>query len=680
MKVLQVLFDMKNKNIESFKEMYNDTIFFKTIVIDINDNKINKVDTDEYDYIIFSNPNFTMDNSTLVNTLEKMKIEKKPIAQFTLRDTNYIIDYKFNLKNYRDIFSSCIVESKFCDSNDLLEVYFYVKKNLQNNNFTLVQSNYIGRDLKNNWYKEDLIHLLIKMLKYTEYNDLKKVFESDVEIVKFLDFIIDNRVFEKLINKSTQHDLLKSINNSFNKFYLLRRREYTPIYLFYTLVMKSYYDEALNSLSLYRSRRYWYHIYNKYSSEFLDREENIKNTEAWKKTQGFRDFRIKLKKDRYKIEKFVMVQLSRILKIFNKKQIWLLSERVNSASDNTYYLFEYLINNRSDIKPYYLIDKTATKPIKKLEKLGNIIYLGSLKHKLFMLYADKYITSFTFEETMTPYDSKLYKELYKKEIRSKQTISIQHGMIIHNISPYLSKNYYNIDYITANSVYEKEIIKETLGYKDEEILITGMARHDNLIENSTKNNEILFMPTWQRGLQNLNENQFIETEYFKKIYELVNDDSINAYLKSNQLKMCVLMHPQFEKFSGHFENNNNLIKYVKTSEVEIPELISNSLFLITDFSSVAVDFLFQKKNVVFYQYNKYASHHVPSKQIEYSDIGEIVSNLDEMLKSLEKIKENNYNLLQKYNESYLKLFEIKSNIRENIVEQFNNLKGDKYGK
>ncbi|RIL19771.1 hypothetical protein BUY99_11725, partial [Staphylococcus gallinarum] len=49
------------------------------------------------------------------------------------------------------------------------------------------------------------------------------------------------------------------------------------------------------------------------------------------------------------------------------------------------------------------------------------------------------------------------------------------------------------------------------------------------------------------------------------------------------------------------------------SDIEIPNMIAKSKFLITDFSSVAVDFLFQQKNVIFYQYNKYVSHHVPSK-------------------------------------------------------------------
>ncbi|WP_058612723.1 CDP-glycerol glycerophosphotransferase family protein [Mammaliicoccus sciuri] len=437
--------------------------------------------------------------------------------------------------------------------------------------------------------------------------------------------------------------------------------------------MKSYFDEALQALTLYRSRRYWYNSNEKYSNEFNGEEINIRDTKAWKKTQKLRDTRINLKSSYYKVEKGILKKISSLLKLFNKQQIWLLSERRNSASDNTFYLFKYLMENDQKVKPYYLIEKNANEPIKKLKKYGNIVYFGSFKHKLFMLLADKFVTSFTFEETMAPFNAEQYKEIYANELNKKKIISIQHGMIIHNISPYLSKHQYRTDYITANSIYEKAIIKDTLGFKDEEILITGMARHDNLLINSRKTNQILFMPTWQRGLQNLSEAQFIETEYFKKIHELVNNTEVHNYLLKNRLKMYVLMHPQFEKFAGHFVNNNKLIKYVSTTEVEIPDLIANSLFLLTDFSSVAVDFLFQKKNVIFYQYNKYASHHVPSKQIEYSDIGTIVVSLEEMLDSLQEIESNNFDLLPKYLDSYEKLFEVKTNIRERIVENIKNL-------
>ncbi|MEX6012891.1 hypothetical protein [Mammaliicoccus sciuri] len=39
MKVLQVLFDLKNKNIDSFNERFNDQTFYQTIVLDVSNEK-----------------------------------------------------------------------------------------------------------------------------------------------------------------------------------------------------------------------------------------------------------------------------------------------------------------------------------------------------------------------------------------------------------------------------------------------------------------------------------------------------------------------------------------------------------------------------------------------------------------------------------------------------------------
>ncbi|MCD8893273.1 CDP-glycerol glycerophosphotransferase family protein [Mammaliicoccus sciuri] len=676
MKVLQVLFDLKNKNIDSFNERLNDQTFYQTIVLDVSNDQDINIDTNEFDYILFSNPNFTCDGNNFINTLKKMEVEQKQIAQYTLMNKENTIDYQYNSGNYRDLFSSCIVDTRLFNTHDLLEIFFAAKKSTLNQNMLIVESNYIGRNTKNIEYREDLINLMIKLLDYTTYEELQKIFESESELINFLDLMIDNKIFEKALAKKIKLALLKRIRTRFSEFDLLTSKEHTPLYLIYSLTMKSYYEEAIQALTLYRSEKYWRETYEKYAYELGFEDDNVRETDAWKKTQRLRDVRINLKTKYYKVEKTVLKNISNVLKLFNKQQVWLLSERRNSASDNTFYLFKYLMENDKKVRPYYLIEKNAGEPIKKLKKLkkyGNIVYFGSLKHKLYMLLADKFVTSFTFEETMTPFNAEQYKEIYANELNKKKIISIQHGMIIHNISPYLSKHQYRTDYITANSIYEKAIIKDTLGFKDDEILITGMARHDNLLINSKRTNQILFMPTWQRGLQNLSESQFLETEYFKKIHELVNDTRIINYLKENRLKICVLMHPQFEKFSKHFKNDNELIKYVSTTEVEIPDLIANSVFLITDFSSVAVDFLFQKKNVIFYQYNKYASHHVPSKQIEYSDIGTIVVNLEEMLDSLQEIEKHNYDLLPNFIDSYEKLFEVKTNIRETIVENIKNL-------
>lgn len=675
MKILLVIFKMRNMNKKNFELLTNSDFFQDVVIIDSNSINLTNVNVSNYDFVLFANPNFSIRKTEIELGISELEKSRVNIIQWSLRDINYIESNRYTYQNYREIFSTILIPTKNLVNEIELDSYFknttFIKKK------AYISSKYIGNDLKNKNYKKDLIDFTIAFLRFNSFDDIKNTFESEIDLIQFLDFVIDNQVFEKLINKDKQIKIMHLINNKFKKFNDLRRRENTSLYLFYGLINSEYYEEALTSLMLYRSRRYWYHVEQDMRKELKNSVYDVRSTVAWKKTQKFRNGRLKTRDFYYMIEKHILKFLSEIYKLVSKKQIWLISERRDSASDNSYFLFEYLSKKNNSIKPYYVIDENAKQARKKVEILGNTLMFGSLKHKLFMLIAKKYITSFTVEETMLPFDSFLYKKIYKKELLEKKIISIQHGMIIHNISPYLSKENYLIDYITANSVYEKDIIKDSLGYKDEEVLITGMSRHDNLINKSVKineTNEILFMPTWQRGLQNLTTSQFLDSNYYQKISEMLNNADFIKYLKTNNLRLNVLMHPQFEKYVQYLKSKTKEISFLSIDKVEIPEMIATSKFLITDFSSVAVDFLFQQKNVIFYQYNKYASHHVPSKQIKYSDIGQIVNDLNELVDALEEIKINEFKLLEKYQTSYEKLFEVKENICEKTINTINDLK------
>ncbi|QQT17443.1 CDP-glycerol glycerophosphotransferase family protein [Staphylococcus equorum] len=675
MEILLILFKTKNMNKNNFEKLANSSFFSDVIIIDEEFDRFTYQIEKSYDFVLFANPNFEIKVEQVSNGMKKIKNSSVNVVQWTLRDVDSIKNNRYSFANYRDLFSPVLINLDSQISQISLQDYFnaisYIKEKAYIGTF------YIGRDLRNKIYKEDLTNLTIALLNYSSEKSFLSIFQTETDLINFFDFIIDNQVFEKIISKDQQLKLLKLMNLKLKNIKGLQLKEKTNLHLVYRLIFEKYYDEALAALILFRSRRYWYHTLNRMKSILGDIDFDISQMEAWKKTQKLRNARIRMNEFVLYTEKFLLKCTANILHPFMNKQIWLITERKDSASDNSYFLFEYVNKNRRDIKTYYILEKNAEKAKNKVKQVGKVVNFSSIKHKLLMLLADKYITSFTIEETLLPYDTSVYKKIYKKELLKKIIISIQHGMIIHNISPYLSKSQYSIDYITANSQYEKDIIVETLGYNNDDVLITGMSRHDNLLDKSVATQytkEVLFMPTWQRGLQNLTVSQFLESNFYKKIYSLLNNERLIQFLKREQLHLNVLMHPQFEKYVQYLKSNKEEITFLSMSDVEIPNMIAKSKFLITDFSSVAVDFLFQQKNVVFYQYNKYVSHHVPSKQIKYSDIGQIVTDLVELESALNNLRNNDYNLLPQYKNSYEKLFEVKENVRKNTVNTIMNLK------
>lgn len=682
MKILQI-----DLNIKKTDENAND---FQNIIKNERDTsqidpfkEINrKINTRDYDYVYFRNPAYLVEKDTILKTAEKLRENKIQNAEFTFREVDQVDLSVLTTFNYKGLLSSSLIEVK--DRQDIIFGDTFYKTKFEKKPKIYIQAHYAEQPLLSESSKlhidleklepYEVIHAINVLIETNYIYELKsngKINMSDNEILKNIHSLISSDEFVKDIGKDIQYQVLVKIEQLLN---IVDLEENIENKLFFELVKKGYFDEALKEVAIFKSYSYWNNIEkdieNKYSVEFVD----IRNSIAWKKTQKFRDFRINLKKKKYQIERHILEMIAKVN--FRKdKEIWLISERTNTASDNSYFLYKYLKEKQKEVDVYYLIDKKAHKAIDKLEPLGrkSIIYLSTLKHKLMMIKADKLITSFTIEETMMPYNTKNYLEIYSDILERKDVVSIQHGMIINNVSPYLSKNSYWVDYITVNNKYEKDIIMNTLGFKDDEVFITGMARQDNLLKNSSMGNTVIFMPTWQRELQHLSPSQFVHSEYYLKIKELVNDKRMFNYLKNNRLVLKVLLHPQFNKYINLLNSNNPLIEFLSLESIDLPTLIAEAKFLITDFSSVSVDFLFQQKNILFYQYNKYALHHVPTEDIRYIDIGKVVTNLNDLFEALDSFSANDFKLLPVYQSSYEKLFEIKSDIRSHIFQTIKSL-------
>ncbi|UXR45518.1 CDP-glycerol glycerophosphotransferase family protein [Staphylococcus simulans] len=682
MKILQI-----DLNIKKTDENAND---FQNIIKNERDTsqidpfkEINrKINTRDYDYVYFRNPAYLVEKDTILKTAEKLRENKIQNAEFTFREVDQVDLSVLTTFNYKGLLSSSLIEVK--DRQDIIFGDTFYKTKFEKKPKIYIQAHYAEQPLLSESSKlhvdleklepYEVIHAINVLIETNYIYELKsngKINMSDNEILKNIHSLISSDEFVKDTGKDIQYQVLVKIEQLLN---IVDLEENIENKLFFELVKKGYFDEALKEVAIFKSYSYWNNIEkdieNKYSVEFVD----IRNSIAWKKTQKFRDFRISLKKKKYQIERHILEMIAKVN--FRKdKEIWLISERTNTASDNSYFLYKYLKEKQKEVDVYYLIDKKAHKAIDKLEPLGrkSIIYLSTLKHKLMMIKADKLITSFTIEETMMPYNTKNYLEIYSDILERKDVVSIQHGMIINNVSPYLSKNSYWVDYITVNNKYEKDIIMNTLGFKDDEVFITGMARQDNLLKNSSMGNTVIFMPTWQRELQHLSPSQFVHSEYYLKIKELVNDKRMFNYLKNNRLVLKVLLHPQFNKYINLLNSNNPLIEFLSLESIDLPTLIAEAKFLITDFSSVSVDFLFQQKNTLFYQYNKYALHHVPTEDIRYIDIGKVVTNLNDLFEALDSFSANDFKLLPVYQSSYEKLFEIKSDIRSHIFQTIKSL-------
>ncbi|MEE6133302.1 CDP-glycerol glycerophosphotransferase family protein [Priestia sp. GS2] len=514
-------------------------------------------------------------------------------------------------------------------------------------------------------FNEEYIKDSVKNVSYTikqsiELNNQDMYKDISMIELQHLMYLIDKNTFtnnlmeeEQSIAYGAVRELLKIFNSE-----ELKANDLGGYLPFFNLLKKELDEEATHYIKLLRSKRHWYQQSNKYEQYFEKNPHSLEDSLSWKVTRPLRKAKKMSRSVKSLFHKIFLIMLASIVKLFlfNKK-VWLVGEREDQAEDNGYFFFKHCRENHPNQKVYYVINEDSPH-LHKVEKYGNVIYHSSFKHRLYMLVADTYISAWTFEECSYPRAKKEFIKLFGKQIANKKNICLQHGVIIHNISPYLHKERYNQDLIISSSEYEKKIIQNTLGYSDEQVAITGLARFDNLHNLSVKK-QILIMPTWRRHLFKINKHSFLKSEYFKAYNNLIRNKEFLEAIEKHNIPVKFYIHSQMQKFMDNFVFEHPNIEFLVKSTATVSELLKESALLVTDYSSVSSDFLYMNKPVIMYQFDPHNNHHAPVKEIEYRDLGMIASNEDQLISNVLKTIDQEFKTNKHYIKNSKRIFKYK---------------------
>lgn len=372
---------------------------------------------------------------------------------------------------------------------------------------------------------------------------------------------------------------------------------------------------------------------------------------------------------------FPMYLLSKVINTGGKyDDLWIISERHDEARDNGYHFFKYIRSVQQKNNCYYVIDRNSA-DLSKVLSFGNIIYFGSYKHYLFYYLAKKHISTHGAGYGLMPdrHACRLMEKVFN--VRAKN-IYLKHG-IVYNFIPGLTKKRSGIDLFICGAFPEFEFIKSSFGYDQNEVQYLGMPRFDSLLTSKPTSNQIMFMPTWRRWLLRLNDKEFQESTYYKRIQSLINSGKLNDLLLRHNILLKFCLHPRFHKFRHLFYTNNSNVK-VLSREADIQEVLKESVLLITDYSSVFFDFGYMKKPVIYYHfdYKRFKHHHYQQGYFNYEHhgFGPLVGEEEELFMALEENINNNFSITEMYNKRINRFFPIidKDN-SERIFEHIANL-------
>ena len=295
----------------------------------------------------------------------------------------------------------------------------------------------------------------------------------------------------------------------------------------------------------------------------------------------------------------------------SKRKLWLFSKHGNDVGDNAFAFYKYVIKNHPEIRCVFVVDKKCPEAYEEAKKEGEVVQFRSLRHKWFFLRADKIITSHVGDSE--PWDYEKIIELREKHpgwAKRHRIIHLQHGVVDKNVSHIYSKKLRPVDLFISSTPAEKTYIEKTLGYEPQQVPCTGLARWDDLYDAKAER-IILLIPRYRADVMvQLPENKkklkyhFMCTQFYKKYQELLSDEKLAELLEKNDYKLIFYPHYEVQPLIGCFSTKCKRIQILDRSSVSLDELLKKSALMITDYSSVAFDFAYMRKPVIYYQFDR----------------------------------------------------------------------------
>ena len=365
-----------------------------------------------------------------------------------------------------------------------------------------------------------------------------------------------------------------------------------------------------------------------------------------------------------------------------KKAIWLFLDRIDKADDNGEAMFRYVNENEKHIADtYFIIDKTCN-DYERLQQYGKVVAANSNKHKLLLLLADYIFTSQLngFIENPFGQNSCYYRDLYHQA----NVVFLQHGITKDDHTKWLNRYNQNLKGLITSAKQETDsFCQYDYFYTPDKIWETGMPRYDYLYHAEKK--YILFMPTWRENLMEQRWNpelkvwqwrsidDFKNSQYCKTYSAILSNEELVNYCEENGYKIIFLPHPLVQPYRDCFNIHEKV--EVWSMDKRWRDAFAECELMITDYSSVAFDFAYLRKPVIYYQFDQeeFFAHHTYKKgYFNYYDsgFGEVILSDQELFSLIKSYVKNQCALKEKYKERINQFFAYEDhNCCKRIIER-----------
>lgn len=263
-------------------------------------------------------------------------------------------------------------------------------------------------------------------------------------------------------------------------------------------------------------------------------------------------------------------------------------------SGNAMALYDYLKDKDKDKDKDSLVWLTDNKNYKNDIKSAKLYTFSGF----FNFFTAKYIIT-------------THNELISLAIKNQKYISLWHGMPLKKIG-YLGKEFKEMKSISAQRIATSELTRALIAASFNEpannVYITGQPVCDKLskpkpiaefftVPGDAKK-IIFYLPTFRQDFNETKiEGRIIHRDNIFRLDEFSHSEFIKN-LKEKGIFLIVKLHPAEEYILNNLELNENIV-FVKSNDIDLYDVLSGCDALMTDYSSVYIDYLVTDKPMAF---------------------------------------------------------------------------------
>lgn len=153
----------------------------------------------------------------------------------------------------------------------------------------------------------------------------------------------------------------------------------------------------------------------------------------------------------------------KIVHIFDKRHIWLISDRENAAGDNGESLFKYLQAKKPDT---IFVHSKKSKDYDRIKAIGKVIEPNSLLHKIYLCSAEANISSH---------------EVHMRDHEETVQVFLGHGIVLADFTNYINSILHDNVYLVSAVEREwKSYVGGNYHIDARRVFLTGLPRYDDL--------------------------------------------------------------------------------------------------------------------------------------------------------------------------------------------------------